>query len=426
MGKKRGVIAEINRQIKASQRRSEQAARERERAAAKAQREAEKAQRDAERAYNQARQSDIKAREAAYKAAEKALKEARIAEVGAMNATLAETYDAIDSLLDQTLDVDDWVDLEAMRISNVEHPTFEADGLEYEEAPVPDPIYPDQPQYVEPPEPTGVAAKFGGLKRHAQVVENARASYEKASASWHETATRMYEEYQQKIAQREDREVARKARLQQALDTYGEECFRREMEAREFNDTLDALISGLAYDSASAIEEYIGIVLSNSIYPEVFPVNHEYTFDLSTRELTLAAMIPSPSAVPSVKAYKYVASRNEVEASSLSQSQQKARYNTAVWNVGVRTIHEVFEADRLGKIHTISLTVQTEDTNPATGRVEKFVLLAVAVPRDDFINIDLTNAVPTATLDMFKASRSKNPFALVPAKTTGATIRGGA
>lgn len=425
MAKKKGLLAEVNRQIKASQRRSSQASRERERALVKAQREAEKAQREAEKAASQARASEMKARDQAYKAAEKARKDARVAEVAAMNAALADTYDEIDSLLEQTLDVDDWVDLEAMRITEVSHPDFNAGGLDREERALSELVYPEQPRYVEPPVPTGMAAKFGGLKRHEQAVATARAQYEAASAEWHREATRLHEDYIKKIAQREAREATRIAKLQELTNQYRQECEEREEEARQVNESLDGLIAGLAYDSADAIEEYIGIVLSNSVYPDVFPVNHTFTFDLSSRELTLACLIPPPSSLPSIKAYKYVASRDAVEESSLSQAQQRTRYANAVWNVGVRTLHEVFEADRLGKIRSISLTVQTEDMNPATGKVEPFVLLAVAVPREEFIDIDLRNAVPTATLDMFKAARSKNPFGLVPVKVSGGTMRDG-
>jgi restriction system protein len=45
--------------------------------------------------------------------------------------------------------------------------------------------------------------------------------------------------------------------------------------------------------------------------------------------------------------------------------------------------------------------------------------VATAAERDAFMALDLSNVVPAATLDHLGASMSKNPFGLLPAKTSG-------
>src|SRR5205085_10228012 len=130
-----------------------------------------------------------------------------------------------------------------------------------------------------------------------------------------------------------------------------------------------------AFDVPAAIEEYVGIVLSNSVYPDVFPVTHEYTFDINTRELELAVTIPEPTAVPAVKEYRYVKAKDEISGTSLPVRAQKDRYANAVWQVAVRTLHEVFEADRAGKIKSIALMVGVDRIAPATGRPETVPLV---------------------------------------------------
>jgi restriction system protein len=67
------------------------------------------------------------------------------------------------------------------------------------------------------------------------------------------------------------------------------------------NQELNKLISNLAFDVGSAIHEYVGIVLSNSVYPDAFPVSHDHEFDLSSRELRLTVTVPPPSGVPSCR-----------------------------------------------------------------------------------------------------------------------------
>ncbi len=65
------------------------------------------------------------------------------------------------------------------------------------------------------------------------------------------------------------------------------ECEAREAEVAQANEKLDALIAGLAAGEHGAVQEYVGIVLGNSVYPEILAVEHDYEFDPETRELTL-------------------------------------------------------------------------------------------------------------------------------------------
>lgn len=58
---------------------------------------------------------------------------------------------------------------------------------------------------------------------------------------------------------------------------------------------------------------------------------------------------------------------------------QRDRYNGAVASVALRSFHEVFEGDREGRIKTISLTVQTETINPATGLADSLSKNAFAL-----------------------------------------------
>ena len=76
-------------------------------------------------------------------------------------------------------------------------------------------------------------------------------------------------------------------------------------------------------------------------------------------------------------------------------------------------MHEVFEADRAGHIETIALTVATEAIDPATGRQKRTSLVAVGAERESFMQFDLNNIVPSATLQHLGASLSKSPYDLV-------------
>ena len=110
---------------------------------------------------------------------------------------------------------------------------------------------------------------------------------------------------------------------------------------------------------------------------------------------------------------------DEIRSTQLSQKAQKDQYASAVDQVALRSIHEIFEADRNGIVKTVSVEVGAEDYCPATGAFGFIPLVAVAAERNVFIEFDLEVLVPKRTLKLLGASMSKNPLELMPAKTSG-------
>ena len=425
MGKRRGFFAELNHQAQLAERRRQQQAREAARAHAAAQRAYEQAQRAAARAQQDAARTSAARSAAAEREAARLHVELREAEVAELNAGLAESGAEIEGLLAATLEVDDWVDLAKLRIDKVDHPAFDPGPLGQPVAPPTAPVYPQQPVWQEPPPPQGLGAALGGRKKHEEARARAWADYQSHCTALAEQANAMYATHQRDLALREDLERGRLAKLEAARSRYEDQCRQRETEAAEHNANLERLINELAFDVPTAIQEYVGIVLSNSVYPDCFPVDYDHRFELETRELTLTVRVPEPSALPTVKSYKYVKARDEIASGQMTLKEQKDRYASAVAQVALRTLHEVFEADRVGRVHSIALTVDVEHLDPATGRPTSIPLVVVAADRQTFTEFDLHHVVPSATLTHLGAAISKNPFDLVPADTSrGVRVRG--
>ncbi|WP_369375392.1 hypothetical protein [Streptomyces sp. cg36] len=425
MGKRRGFFAELTYQTQQAEKRRRQQEAAAHRAHLAAQRQAERATKAYERAQKEAARSSAAERKAAEREAARLHVESRLAEVESMNASLAGDLADIGGLLAWTLDMDDYVDLESLKISTVEHPPFAPGRMAISIPIVAQPDYAPEPVYEEPAAPSGLSAVLGGKKRHQQAVEAARTAFADAHRHWERARDAAHSSYVKKAAQREESEAKRVAELSAAEKKYELECEKREAEASAHNAEVDKLINALAFDVESAIQEYVGIVLSKSVYPEVFPVEHDHVFNLASRELSLEVSVPEPSSVPSVKAYRYVKVKDEIASTNLPVREKKERYANAVWQVAVRSLHEVFEADRAGKIHSIALAVGVETDDPATGRPTTVPLVIVAADRETFNSFDLAKVVPQATLQHLGAAMSKSPFDLLPADTSrGVRVRG--
>jgi restriction system protein len=179
------------------------------------------------------------------------------------------------------------------------------------------------------------------------------------------------------------------------------------------------LITNLGYGTVDAIQEYISIVLSNSVYPDHFQVTHEFDFDPTSAELRLRVLVPGLSSIPETKAYKYTKATDEITSTELPQKQCRDRYASAIHQVALRSIHEVFEADRRGLIKTISLEVGTSTIDPATGRETYVPFVIAGAEREAFLAFDLSAVVPALTLGRLGAAISKNPYGLVAAERSG-------
>jgi restriction system protein len=105
---------------------------------------------------------------------------------------------------------------------------------------------------------------------------------------------------------------------------------------------------------------------------------------------------------------------DQITAAEQPQKEQRDRYARLVANMTLRTLHEVWEADRGGIVQSISLIGSVSHVDPATGRDTATPLIALAVDRSTFEAIDLRRVDPAETLKHLGAVVSKNPHALTP------------
>jgi restriction system protein len=339
------------------------------------------------------------------------------AEVESLNSQLASDYEQIDSLLAATLSVDDYVDLEQLRSVAV-HPAFDRQDLE-QPHPLPPAIQPHpEPQWIEPPVPKGLSGALGGKKRHEEARVQAWAAYCAHHQAWQAAAAQIPALQLQQMQAHQEAERQRESALADARRVYNAACARRQAEVDSSNRALDELISGLKVGAAGPVNEYVSIVLGNSVYPPNFPVDYDFEFDAQLSELTITVLIPGPEDIPRIKGYKYTKATDEISSVDLTAKQQKDRYSSLVNQVALRSLHEIFEADRRGCIQTISLTVSTNAIDRATGRLTAIPLAAVPTDRATFGGIDLKHVEPDATLKHLGALISKNPHGLVPVDTS--------
>jgi restriction system protein len=284
--------------------------------------------RHAEQAQTQAARASAAEQKAAQKEAERLFDQAMASEAAAKNAELETTYEEIDGILDAVFGAEVFVDLDALRVV-VQHPPFARGDLEL---PIPRPqplVARPEPTLLEPEAPRGLGGVLG-KRKHAEAVAQARSAFAQDHAKWEaEVAALPAAQFQQMQAY-EAAEAQRLGWVAQVRQEYQRECAEREAEAARSNASLDDLIRGLSAGADVAVTEYVGIVLGNSVYPDVFPVEHDASYDAASHEFVLTVTVPPPEVVPSAKEFKYVKAKREIAATSLTKKEQKDRYANAV------------------------------------------------------------------------------------------------
>ena len=403
----KSLLSATLRAVKAAERESVRQAKASQRAYNAELKERERKAKARERQLKQAAVANAKERTAQEKAVKAAHIAAQTAEVEGLNAQISDVHDELEGLLAATLDVDDFVDLEALR--KPDDAAFDKPELETPLVAPTKPLAPTEPAYVEPPKPGGLFGKKKKLERARQV---ALSEFENKHRNWKDRVSRLEAEYLADLA-------AYEAAENQRVDLLALETKRFNDERLEHNQTIDQFISNLGYGDKDAVQDYIALVVENSRYPDHFPVECDFSFVSADAELRMEVSILPPRKFPDVKAYKYVKTSDEIRSTTLSKAEFKKRYCSALYQVAVRSLHEVFEADRRGIIRTIALEVGTKDADTATGKVGFIPFVAVSAEKTSFMEFDLSNVVPLATLQHLSASLSKDPTALMAADVTG-------
>jgi restriction system protein len=329
-----GFFAGLQRAARAAARENERRARQSAREHAALTRRLEQARKAESRAQAQLAKADAAHRKLLEKEAQEAHVEAMLADVEERNRRLAELFESIRCWRQHSPGTDH-VDLNTLR-GVATHPPFDRSDLE-SPTPEPPPIpNPREPVLSLPEPPRGLASLFG-KKKHAEAVEAATRAHEQALAGWEARCRQAEARRQRALSDHAEAEEKRVTALERERARYTKECEDREADAAARNRDLDELIANLGYGTADAVQEYVSIVLSNSVYPEHFQVTHEFEFDQSAAELRLRVLVPEPSGISDIKAYKYSKASDEITSTTLSQKECRERFASAVHQVALWT-----------------------------------------------------------------------------------------
>jgi len=316
--------------------------------------------------------------------------EMRQEEVADLNAELEETIAGLRGILVHTLDYDDTIDFDCLRPVEQFRPF----------------IIPSQFQPGRPPQRSVVPA----LKWWRGLLPGAKARYE-ATVSQAEAEFQVrFKQYQQLESEKQ----SAIARLQSEHDAE-KSVFNASIQER--NVEIDKFRGAYFARETAAFTDYNEMVLTRSEYPEEgFPQQFRIAYDAGAKLMAVEYELPLPTVVPTDLEYRYIKTRDAIEAKNRKPAEVKLIYQQLVAEIALRTLHELFEADQALGIEILVLTGIVDTHDPATGRDVRVPVVSVRCTREDFMQINLRRADPVACLRSMGANVSSKPDELLAVK----------
>lgn len=310
----------------------------------------------------------------------------------------------IDNILLFTLEIDDTVNWEQLKDKTkfkIESPEKKLQSIisSIEKPKTPKSILrPPKPNSNDFQPKLSLIDKLFKSKKEAKNIK-ANLIFEQAIKEWETKCIQVDEENQKlndkfkKDTQNYENEVL-KAKQRNAEDIKEWEKTKADfiLNQKQTNDKVEVMKEMYMKLDQSSVIEYCDLVLNNSIYPESFPKSYEIDYNPESKILIVEYSLPSIEQLPTLNEVKVI--KGELKEYHISDAQIVKMFDTVMYNITLRTIHELFEADVANAIDAVSFNGWVNAVNRATGKRENNCILSIQAKKEEFLEIDLSNVDP--------------------------------
>lgn len=314
-----------------------------------------------------------------------------------LTATSIKMLDSLHRVLSHTLTVNDAVDWDALK--------------DHSEYPMPDRFPETRPAFRPLPRPQYSEPKIGFidliLGKKTKKLETAEMAHAEAVSAWEVEDAARQEKHRKEVAQWEQRQS----------QFWAEHHHHQEMLLAEQvaqNAKIDALKEALERGESEAVIEHASMVLEASDYDSLFEKSFVVQFQPDEKLLMVAYDLPEPGDLPIVKSVKFVKATGELKESHITEREKKANFEAVVYQICLRTIHELFEADEFKNMNGILFNGFVNFIDPRTGREARSCLISILVRKDEFEAIDLGRVEPKTCFKSLKGVSAASLASLTP------------
>jgi restriction system protein len=162
----------------------------------------------------------------------------------------------------------------------------------------------------------------------------------------------------------------------------------------EYNNQIFEFKSNFENGDEQATEDYIRLVLENSIYPDAISKEFDVQFIKSSKTGIIDYVIPHPDVVPKINEYKFVQARKEVSQKEMKKKEFEEFYEGIVYQIALRTLHELYESVYNDHLELSIFNGWIEGVDSATGQDFTSCIVSLQSSREEFEDINLARINP--------------------------------
>lgn len=201
------------------------------------------------------------------------------------------------------------------------------------------------------------------------------------------------------------------AKLEQAWELEMDEFYLKQNADNQKVETFRDLYFS---KNSIAIVEYCETVLNTSEYPDNFPREFDLEYNHENKFLIIDYVLPAPDDLPRLMETKYIAAKKETKDTYVSENQFVKMYDSAIYNIALKTIFELYQSDEIDMVDTIVFNGWVNSINKANGKMTNSCIVSIQVKKSEFMDIDLTNVDPKICFKNLKGIGSSKLFGIIP------------
>jgi restriction system protein len=336
-------------------------------------------------------------------------KEKRADKVDELNKTATEDIESLKNILSHTLGVDDTVDWDAIKRKDSfkikPKELFKGgksyDFLEFDSRGCPVKFIEKEPSMLQPNFET--FKKNYGFFTKLFSGKSIESDFKEKMKEWE--------------TEKKERSIANKKReafFKKVGEVYEKRQKEFELQKQKDNQALEDIKERYSRKDAKAVEDYCDLVLNCSQYPDYFPKNWVIEYNTENKIIIVDYDLPSPESIPTIESYKYIKTRDEVAEKHLTKVAHKKLYDEALYQICIRTIHELFESDTINALEAVAFNGIVTHNNLATGIEETKVIMSIVANKTEFNEFDLSKVNPKATFKHLKGVSATTFMDLTP------------
>ena len=252
------------------------------------------------------------------------------------------------------------------------------------------------------------------LQNWEEAIKSSELKYAKQIKDWENEVDKIKSDNKEKTLWWEKKCEKERSEHSEAMQKWEKRAEKFYELQREANTVIDKNRELYLSGEQGAVTDYCDTVLANSVYPEYFDKEWDVDYKSETKTVVVEYALPPPDSLPTLNGVQYLPSKDAFRETHLSVKELETLYDSVLYQITLRTIHELFEADIAGAINAVVFSGLVSAINKTTGHIETSCILSVLATKDVFLKINLSSIDPKACFKSLRGIAASKLYGLSP------------